>query len=136
MRAWRRRQEDCRSDEDSASVRKNDGCASAVCSRMKEGTTRWRVRKSPWSTRTHDSVARQIRRMGAIAAGVNHQKTNCSRDCSERQHVVDSLALQGEKEKTKNVREQERGRPGHGESDQLRTGWKTRTAGDNCAPKD
>ena len=84
MRAWGRRQEDCRSDEDWASVR-NDGCASAGCSRMKEGTTRWRVRKSPWSTRTHDSardsVARQIRRMCAIAVGDNHQKTNCSREC-------------------------------------------------------
>ena len=34
------------SDEGCASVRKNSRCASAVCSRMKEGTTRWRVRKA------------------------------------------------------------------------------------------
>ena len=48
--------------------------------------------------------------------------------------MVDSLPFRA-KGGNEKVREQERGRPGHGETDQLRTEWKTRSADDNCAPQ-
>ena len=54
---------------------------------------------------------------------------------TKRQRMVDSLPFRTRERENEQVWEQERDRPGHGEADQLRTGWKTMAADDNFAPR-